>query len=796
MIKNYFKIVLRNIRKQPAHTLLNLSCLTIGIAGALFILLYLHFELTYDKFHAKAANIFKINTNAIKTHEKTIDVTWVNTPATLGPTLEKEITGVENYTRIFQFWTSPDVKLWFDENQLDVTDVYAADPSVFDMFSFNFVSGSPEEALEGPDKIVISESLANRLFGDADPMGKIISSSLPKKKTGDSQLALVVTGVYRDMPKNTHLFIEALISSSTDRSLEDYYFNEFNVYTYLLLHPQTDVDQLAASLTGIYVKHVDPVREPVLISASHNLVRVTDIHIEATGGYTYIYIFGAVGILLLIISGISYVNLATAQVSRRSLEIGLRKVMGSQRNQLISQFLGESIVLTSIAAVAAILIVILTLGSLNEMLSINLSLSQLWTPQLVLGMVTTMILLGVLGGSYPAFFLASIEPIKAIKDKVERKAPLRKALVSVQLAVVIFVLVSTGMIYEQLQYLRNKDLGFDREQIVNVTMPDQGKNDLSQYEALKNSLLKNTSISGVCTSDFIPGKDDMGRRPIAIDGSRGQEQKFVYWGRFDYDFLSTMSIAIRSGRNFSPDFPGDTSAIIVNEALVRAFNLKEPLGGKVRFGGKGNPNFFVIVGVVSDFHQSTLYTPIEPQMYLLRPGIKLFVKVAKDIPGAIRHVEQTWRNFYADSPFAYRFIDDELQDGYKGDQVRGKVFFLLSLLTIFIAFLGLFGLASYLAMQRVKEIGIRKVLGASMKDTALLITKDFLLLVILAAIPAFGLAWYMIDRWLENFAFRTEINYSIFILSLLFTLLLTLATTGLHALRAASINPLKNLRSE
>ena len=796
MLENYFKIILRNVRRQPAHALLNLSCLTIGIAGTLLILLYLHFELTYDKFHAKAANIYKINTNAIKTHDKTIDVTWVNTPATLGPTIEKEITGVESYSRIFQFWTSPDVKLWFEDNTLDVTDVYAADPSVFEMFSFDFVSGSPEEALEGPDKIVISECLANRLFGDADPLGKIIRSSLPKEKTGDSQVALIVTGVYRDMPKNTHLFMEALISSSTDPSLEDYYFNEFNVYTYLLLHSQTDVDQLAASLTDIYIKHVDPIRDPVLVSASHKLVRISDIHIEATGGYTYIYIFSAVGILLLVISGISYVNLATAQVSRRSLEIGLRKVMGSQRNQLVSQFLGESVVLTSIAAVVALVIVVPTLRSLNEMLSLNLSLSQLWTPQLVLGMVAIMTLLGVLGGSYPAFFLASIEPINAIKDTVGRKAPLRKALVSVQLAVVIFVLISTGMIYEQLQYLRNKDLGFDKEQIVNVTMPDQVTNNLSQYEALKNSLLNSTSVTGVCISNFIPGKDDMGRRPIAVDGSPGQEQKFVYWGRFDYDFLPTMNIPIRSGRNFSPDFPGDTSAVIVNQALVRAFNLKDPLGDKVRFGGKGNPKFFVIVGVVSDFHQSSLYTPIEPQMYLLRPGIKLFIKVTNDIPGAIKHIEQTWAVFYADSPFAYRFIDDQLQDGYKGDQVRGNVFFLLSLLTIFIAFLGLFGLASYLAMQRVKEIGIRKVLGASIKDAVLLITNEFLLLVVLAAIPAFGLAWYMIDRWLENFAFRTEIDYLIFILSLVFTLLLTFATTGFHAWRAASINPLNNLRSE
>ena len=482
MLENYFKIILRKIRRQPAQ-IAEFVLPYHRYRRHVAILLYLHFELTYDNFHANAANIYKVNTNAIKTHEKTIDVTWINTPATLGPTIEKEITGVENYSRIFQFWTSPDVKLWYEDNKLDVADVYAADPSVFDMFSFDFVSGSPTKALKGPDKIVISESLADRLFGDVDPLGKIIRSSLPKERNGDSQVALVVTGVYRDMPKNTHLFIEALISSSTDRSLESYYFNEFNVFTYLLLHPQTDVDQLAASLTDIYIKNVDPVREPVLISASHKLVRIADIHIDAIGGYTYIYIFSAVGILLLVISGISYVNLATAQVSGRSLEIGLRKVMGSHRSQLVAQFLGESVVLASIAAVVAMLILVLTLESLNEMLSLNLSLSQLLTPRLVLGMVAIMIMLGVLGGSYPAFFLASIELINAIRNKVGRKATLRKALVCVQLAVVIFVLISTGMIYEQLQYLRNKNLGFDKEQMLNVTMPDQVTSNLSQFEA-------------------------------------------------------------------------------------------------------------------------------------------------------------------------------------------------------------------------------------------------------------------------------------------------------------------------
>jgi putative ABC transport system permease protein len=429
------------------------------------------------------------------------------------------------------------------------------------------------------------------------------------------------------------------------------------------------------------------------------------------------------------------------------------------------------------------------------MLSLNLSIRQLWEPQLVLSTLAIVVLLGILGGSYPAFFLASIKPVKVMKDKIVRKAPLRKILVTIQLAVVTFVVVSTGMIYDQLQYLRKKDLGFDKEHIVNLTMPGQYEGP-AKYLVFKNTLLQNPSISAIATSDFTPGADDMGRRPIAIDGSPEQDQKFVYWGKFDYDFLSTMNIHVLSGRNFSPDYPADTAAVIVNEALVKTFGLKEPLGDKVRFGGKGNPKFFVIVGVVNDFHQSSLHAPIKPQMYVLKTSNKVFIKILNGIPAGMKHIAGSWGQVFSDSPFTYRFMDDALQDGYKGDQIRGKVFFLMALLTIFIAFLGLFGLASYLASQRVKEIGIRKVFGATLKNIVLLITTDFLLLALIAAIPAFILSWYIINRWLENFTFHTEMNYTMFVFSLSFTLLLTFITTSLHAWRATSVNPLKNLRSE
>ncbi|HKZ37579.1 MAG TPA: ABC transporter permease, partial [Chryseolinea sp.] len=642
MIKNYLKVMQRNILRQPMHIALNLSCLSVGIAGTLLILLYLHFELTYDRYHSNANRIYRVTTNAIKTHEKTIDVDWSSTPALLAPTIKQDYAGIEAYARLYQFWISENVKFRYDENVLEEAEVYAADPTVFDVFSFEFIRGNPKTALQGPDKIVISESLAKRIFGDEDPLGKILKTTLVHQQPDiDPQYSLIITGVYRDMPKNVHLFAEALISSQTDPALEKYYFNQFNVFTYLLLHPKTHPETLTSKLTEIYTKYLDPARDPVLVSASHKLTVITKIHIEATGGFTYIYIFSGVGLLLLLISGISYVNLTTAQASRRALEIGLRKVMGSQQEQLISQFLGESMLLTLMALMIAIGMVVTGIRPLNEMLSLNLSIRQLWEPQLVLSTLAIIVLLGILGGSYPAFFLASIKPVNAMKDKIVRKAPLRKVLVSIQLAVVTFVLVSTGMIDDQLQYLRKKDLGFDKEHIVNLTIPGQYE-DPTKYLVFKNTLLQNPSIGATGTSDFTPGTDDMGRRPIAIDGSPDQDQKFVYWGKFDYDFLSTMNIQVLSGRNFSPDFPADTAAVIVNEALVKAFGLKEILGDKVRFGGKGNPKFFVIVGVVKDFHQSSLHAPIEPQMYVLKTSNKVFIKISNGRPAGMKHIEECW----------------------------------------------------------------------------------------------------------------------------------------------------------
>jgi putative ABC transport system permease protein len=794
MLKHYLTILRRTVARQPVHTLLNLSCLAVSIAAALLTLLYLDFELTYDRFHARADQIYRIDTRAIKTREKVIDVQWNATPAPLGPLLKQDYPEVAHFVRFYKFWAADQVAFGYGIEVFGEEAVFAVDSTVFNVFSFGLVRGNPQNALHGPNKIILSESMARRVFNGQDPVGKILTAHWPPKPGGgNGTYALLVTGVYADPPKNSHLIAEALISSATDPQLTEYYFNTFNVSTYVLLHEEVDPDAFAPKVSRLYEKYLDAAREPVMVSASHALIPLTDIHLEETGGLTYVYTFGAVGLLLLLIATISYVNLTTAQAGRRATEIGLRKVMGSDRRQLVVQFLVESSLLTLLALGLGTLLVVWVVKPLNQLLSLQLDAQQLWQPQLLLGMLLVVVALGILGGSYPAFFLSAIQPVSVMKGKSLTGAPLRQVLVSIQLGVVIFVLCCTAMIYEQLQYVRRKDLGFDKEHIVRLTL--SGGEELRNRTVFKDAILQSAYVAAAGTSDFVPGTDDMVKGPVAADGAAGQEAKFVRRGKIDYHFFATLGIRLVAGRNFSPDFPGDSArAVIVNEALVRAFGLKKPIGEKIRFGDKGNPHFFQVIGVVEDFHQSSLHRPIEPQLFILRPADQLVVKIGRDIPAAMNHLEKTWAQLFPRTPFAYRFLDDQLQDGYKADQVRGRIFLSFSLLTVFIAFLGLFGLASYLATQRVREVGIRKVLGANVWDVVLLLTKDFVRLVVIAAVPAFVAAWYLVSQWLESFASRAATNLLPLGLILLGNLLLTFLTTGWHALRAARLNPVETLK--
>jgi putative ABC transport system permease protein len=432
---------------------------------------------------------------------------------------------------------------------------------------------------------------------------------------------------------------------------------------------------------------------------------------------------------------------------------------------------------------------------LNGLLNLQLDAANLWQPQSIIGMATLLFVIGILGGSYPAFFLSSFKPVSIMKGKTANGAPLRRILVGVQFAVVIFVLVSTGMIYEQLQFLRNKDLGFNQKQVVRLAFSSE--EGLEKLPVLKNLLKESPLISSAGTSSFNPGVG-MFRRPFSADGSDDLEVQFVYYGDVDYDYFETMEMEIIAGRNFSTEHADDAETkILVNETFGRQFGLNNLIGQKIRFGDKNNPDFVTVIGVVKDFHQSNLHDPIAGQAFILSPSsYNLAVKIDHNIPEALAHIEKSWAQVFPAEALDYRFMDDVLQEGYETDQIRGRIFLLLSVLTILITFLGLFGLASYMVSQRIKEIGIRRVLGATLSNVVTMVAKDFLILVALAALPAFGLAWYFINEWLQDFAYQTEINYVIFGLVLLGTFVLTLGVTGLHAVRATGVNPAESLKNE
>lgn len=795
MLKSYLKLFLRNLRRQPVYTLLNLSCLAIGMAAAIFILLYLDFEMNYDRVHQKGEQIYRVNTTAIKTHERTIDVAWQRSPANFGALVQQDYPEVESFVRFFSFYSNA-VRFEYRQQTIEMEpeQVIAADSNVFQLFTFELLRGDPADALNGPNKIVLSETLADRIFGTDDPVGQVLDTRLVHSLTnGEADYPLEVTGVYRDLPPNTHLLVHAMISAETDEELNNYYFGRFNVHTYLLLKDRVDPEALTAKLTAIYDRYLDPALDPVLVNVTHELVPLYKIHLSETGGTTYLLIFSGIGFLLLLIAFFGYINLVTAQAGRRALEIGLRKVLGSERRQLITQFMAESLFFTILSLTVAVGLVTLLAGPVNRLLELQVDIAQLWQARPLMIMLGGILLLGLAGGSYPAFFLSSFQPVKVLKGKLHRSAPLHKYLVGFQFAVVIFVLTSTGMIYQQLEYLKRKDLGFAQDQILQLDLA--GQEGLDKVQVFKESLRKDPNILSVASCSFIPGVGGMVRQPASAEGS---EPQFIHHGRIDYDYLETMDIDLVAGRNFSPDFPADSATnVLVNKTFVRHFELGDnPLEKQVRLGGWGNPNSLRIIGVVEDFHQSSLHAAIEPQMFRLRPRSNdLMVKVAEDPTAALTRIEATWRELFPEEAFHYRFLDEVLLERYREDQKRGSIFLFFSLVTLLIAFAGLYGLAAYLTTQRTREVGIRKVLGAGIPNIILLFTRDFLLLAVIAAVPGLILAWYTIRQWLENFAFRTPMNYLLFILVLLSVLLLTFVTVGWHAARAASLNPKETLRN-
>ncbi len=795
MIKHYFVLIFRNFKKHPSYNLLTLFGLVASMLASILIVLYINFELNFDLNHERVDQIYRVDTKTIHTHSKDIAVDWSNTPANLGPYMKQDYPEVVDFVRFYQFYQGEALNLVVDRQELDVSDIYAVDKSVFDIFTIDLIQGNALTALEKPNCIIISQKLARQLFGYEDPIGKSIQTSQRHQTLGtDLSLDLKVTGVYRDWPNNVHMPVEGMISSSSDPALDDYYFNRFGVATYVLLHETSDAKKLGVKFSNIYLNYLDPARDPVLKGADHELIGLAQIHLASTDGMKYVIIFAAVAVLMLLIATISYINMCTAQASKRILEIGIRKVLGSKKRQLYWQIFIESTIYTFVALLFSIVLLWSFGNEINNALALELEFSQLLHPGIILILLSTTILIGLLGGSYPAIFLSRTKPMNTLNNSKLRGASIRKWLMSIQFMAVIFVLISTGMIYEQLKYTSEKDLGFNQEAMLRLSLTTEQQ--LQKWPVLKEKLLENSTIASVASSSFIAGRHGMIRAPFSANGSAGPDPQFVRFAEMDYDYLSTMGIDLIQGRNFSRAHPSDIeNAVIVNAAFVKNFGLSNPIGAHIRRGDSGNPNYLVIIGVINDFHHASLHEPIASQLFFLGSGSELVIQPQHNSKDAFKHAQLSFANLFPDDPVDISFLSDTIRQSYVMDEVRAKIFVSFTFITILVAFMGLFGLSAYLAKQRTKEIGIRKTFGCGEFSIIKLITKDFILILLTAILPAFVLAWYTMNSWLTNFAYQVDMNYWIFMLSTLFAMLFTLITTGIHAFNASKVNPAEALRS-
>nr|WKN38927.1 ABC transporter permease [Tunicatimonas sp. TK19036] len=794
MLKNLLKVALRNIGKDRIYSLLNILGLTLGITCSLFLFLYLLDELSYDEFHSNKDRIYRVVTHFT---EQDNQFTWTVGQIPLAQELEENYTEIEHAVRFIgagrELFENPERDVRFYEE-----DFYYVDSSVFEVFTFPLLAGDAGTALNAPNTAVVTQSTAKRYFGNEDPIGQSFQN-------GDENYK--ITGLIEDVPTNSHLEFDALLSRA---SLPDEMggWGGWGVSTYLFLKEGSGKEAGEQALAEVNKNRVVPIFEDYGVTINYFLQSLTDIHLNSDfseGGtdgsdMSYIYIFAAVAFFILIIASINYMNLATARATRRAKEVGVRKTMGSFKRQLISQFLTESILLTLIALMISLVLVVALLPLFNDLAGKEMSYSFLLQPQLIVGFLAIVLLVGLGGGSYPAFYLARFNPASVLKGNVTRStgnALLRKVLVVAQFSISIAMLICTWVVYDQLQYLRDTDLGFEQDQVLTVTMPDSTIR--ANYQTLYNRLKDQPNVLDVSSSSSRPGTG-YSKNLMKVDSPEGMVDKGVDQYRADYDYVETMGMTIVTGRNFSRDYATDTAAALVNESMVARMQWDDPIGKRFAYLGDDDEfsAVFTVVGVIKDFHQQSLYDPIEPlAIFFSENNYFLNIKISpEDAPETLAAIEDTWNEVNSGKPFSYDFLDQEFQSQYKADQKRGQIFTFFSALTVLIACLGLLGLAAYTTEQRAKEIGIRKVIGASVASIVGMIYKDFFILIGIAIFIAFPLAYFYMNIWLQTFAYQTEIQWLTFVASALLTLVVTLGAISFHTLKAAMSNPVNSLRSE
>ncbi|MBW7838794.1 MAG: ABC transporter permease [Chitinophagaceae bacterium] len=809
MFKNYFKIAFRNLWKNKGFTFINIAGLAIGLSCFILIALYVTNELDYDRFYPNAERIYRVDAD-IKFGGNLLNLTVSSDP--MGPTLKKDYPQVEDYTRIYASEGSKIVRKgndYFNEEKI----VYA-DSTFFNLFPQTVLSGETKTALFEPNTVVISETAAKKYFSTTNASGKTIEID---------QKPFKVTAVIKDMPRNSHFHFDFIMSMKN----VDYQWNSFlshNFHTYILLRPGTDYHAFEKNFTQVLEQHVFP-QASQLISGltsmdefrkagnmlNYSLMPLTKIHLysqrypelEANGNIQYVYIFSAVALFILLIACINFMNLSTARSVSRAKEVGIRKVLGTRRKSLISQFLSESTLMALISLILAIVITYFVLPGFNDIAAKSMSIRDIFNPTLLPFLIALPFIVGLLAGLYPAFFLSKFKPVSVLKGRTNagfKKNILRSGLVVFQFFTSIVLIIGTIIIYKQLHFIQTTSLGFNKNQVLIVDGAwALNKND----EAFKNEVLKLPGVESATMSGYIPVNSSRSDNTYSRDATMNQKNALsMQTWKVDYDYIGTMGMQIIKGRNFSKDFGTDSSAVILNEAAVRVLGFDNPVGNKIyqNFpGGAGSVmKVYNIIGVVKDFHFESLRHNIYPLGLILEHNntIMSFRINTADVKPLIAQIKNKWTALAPGMPFSYRFMDEAFNNIYRSEQQVGKISITFAILAIFIACLGLFGLVTYMAEQRTKEIGIRKVLGASVGQVTGMLSRDFLKLVLIASLIAFPVAWWVMHRWLQDFAYRIKIDWWVFLIAGLIALLIALATVSFQAIKAAMANPAKSLRTE
>ncbi len=802
MIKNYFKIALRNLRKNKAFSFINIFGLAIGLTCFMLISVFVYNELSYDKYPANAKDIYRVTLSVTGNGDVAV---YPNVDLAVGEGIKNAFPEVKAFTRISP--ASDFVK--YNDNQFKEDHLAFADSNFLKMFAIPLVEGNESNALVPPNSVVISKAFAKKYFNDQDPVGKSLV-------IGIHNALYKVTGVFDKVPENSHFHFDAFLSLSTWH-ITNPTWNNLGPYTYLLLNKNADPKKLEAKFPQLVAKYVVPENQRDMgISLAEaqksvntfifSLQPLTNIHLyshtkyelEPNGDIQYVYIFSALALFILLLACVNFTNLSTARAVKRAREVGIRKVMGSLKKQLIIQFLTESVLLTFLSMLIAFGLLFLLLPYFNQVANREIPFSFFISYQSILAMVSLVFITGIVAGIYPAFFLSSFNTIKVLKGSASKGSQnnlLRSSLVVFQFFISIALIIATIVVYQQLYFMQNKKLGYDKEQV--LFLPDArllGKN----QTAFQQQLSENKNVVSSSISRSVPGLPFMDGTEIYPKNENGNGKEIhanIY--HVDVDYLKTLGIQIIRGRNFSKDFSTDSSAVVINQAMVRelGWSHTNPVGKTIVRSGQQQ---FKVLGVVADFNYASAKQEVAPLMMMLGNNYGgLVIKInTSDVKGFLGDLKKQWDSFNPEGPLDYTFLDDNFAKLYASEIRTQQIFSAFAMIAIIIASLGLLGLSAFIIEQRTKEIGIRKVLGASVQNVLLLVSKDFLILVGIAFLISVPVTWWAMHNWLQDFAYRIDIHWWVFLLAGIIAILISVITISFQAVKAAVANPVKSLRSE